>query len=53
MHPNTVYTVELSTELPVPEWDDEPVRFMLEQDAAITEEGVSYLGGRQTEFHLV
>ncbi len=53
MHPNTVYTVELSTELQVPEWDDQPVRFMLEQDAAITESGVTYLAGRQTTFHLI
>ena len=53
MHPDTVYTVELSTELEIPEWGGQPVRFMLEQDAAITKEGVSYLAGRQTEFHLM
>ena len=53
MNPDTVYTVELSTELEVPEWDGQSVRFMLEQDAAITEEGVTYLAGRQTKYHLI
>ena len=52
MHPDTVYVVELSTELDVPEWSSS-VRFMLEQDTAITTDGVSYLAGRQTNFHLI
>lgn len=53
MRPSTVYTVELSTEVVVPEWAGQLVRFPLEQDAAITEEGVRYIDGRQTEFHLI
>lgn len=53
MRANTVYTVELRADLPVPQWQGQLVPFMLEQDAAITEEGVRYLDGRQTEFHLI
>jgi len=53
MHYNTAYTVELSVEQPVPEWEGLNVRFMLEQDAAITPEGIHYIGGRQREFYLV
>jgi hypothetical protein len=53
MRHDTVYTVELSIEQPVPEWDGMSVRFMLEQNAAITAAGVHYIGGRQTAFHLI
>ena len=53
MRASTVYTVELSTALPVPEWEEQFVPFKLEQDAAITEEGVHYLDGRQKAFHLI
>jgi hypothetical protein len=49
----TAYTVELSIEQPVPEWEGQGVRFMLEEDAAITPEGVHYIDGRQREFYLV
>ena len=50
---NTCYTVELSADLPVSEWNNQTVRFMLEQDACLTEAGVTYIHGRQTEFHLI
>jgi hypothetical protein len=53
MRHDTVYTVELSVEQAVPEWGNMPVRFMLEQDAAITAQGVHYIDGRQTAFHLI
>lgn len=53
MHPNTCYTVELSVTRPVPEWENEEVTFMLEQNAAITTDGVVYIDGRQTQFHLI
>jgi len=53
MHRNTVYTVELSVTVPVPEWGGQSVRIMLEQDAAYTETGVVYMDGRQTTFHLI
>jgi hypothetical protein len=50
---DTCYTVELSVATPVAEWDHQVVRFPLEQDAAYTPNGVYYLDGRQTAFHLV
>ena len=53
MHYNTCYTIELSVAMPVAEWDNQVVRFPLEQDAAYTQDGVHYLDGRQTAFHLV
>lgn len=53
MHYDTVYTVELSVTVPIPEWGGQEVRVMLEQDAAITREGVRFLDGRQTAFHLI
>jgi hypothetical protein len=53
MHYDTVYTVELSVSLPVPEWDNQAVRFMLEQDAAYTADGIVYMDGRQTALHLI
>jgi hypothetical protein len=53
MNHNTAYTVELSVEQPVPEWEGSMVRFMLEEDAVITQDGIRYLDGRQREFYLV
>lgn len=50
---NTCYTVELNSQFLVPEWDNQEVRFPVEQDAAYTKEGVFYINGRQTAFHLV
>jgi len=45
--------VELSATCAVPEWGGQMVTFALEQDAAFLELGVVYLGGRQTELHLI
>ncbi|MDQ1316410.1 MAG: hypothetical protein QG588_57 [Candidatus Poribacteria bacterium] len=53
MNYNTCYTVELSVTCPIPEWNNQEVKFWLEQDAAFTENGVIFLDGRQKEFHLV
>lgn len=53
MRANTAYTVELRTDVEVPEWGGQLVPFLLEQDAAITSRGVHYIDGRQTELHLV
>lgn len=53
MKHDTCYTVELSVTCPVPEWDGQEVRFCLEQDASFTEKGVTFLDGRQTEFHMI
>jgi hypothetical protein len=50
---NTCYTVELNSVHVIPEWDNQELVFPLEQDAAFTEDGVYYLDGRQTSFHLI
>lgn len=53
MDVDTVYTVELSVTMPVAEWSGQEVRFMLEQDAAFTADGVVYMDGRQRTYHLI
>jgi hypothetical protein len=50
---NTCYTMELSIAAPVPEWDNQEVRFPTEQDVAFTEIGCHPIGGLQTGYHLV
>jgi Xaa-Pro aminopeptidase len=49
LHAQTAYSIELSGRSPVPEWDDQSVMFMLEQDAWFDGDSVSWLDGRQTE----
>jgi Xaa-Pro aminopeptidase len=50
---NTCFTMELSVEGPVAEWDGAMVRLPLEEVIAFTEAGCRPLDGRQTAFHLV
>ena len=51
--PDTAWSIELNVSHPIPEWDGQIVRFMLEEDAFFDGEAVSYLDGRQTELHLI
>ncbi|MDJ0924096.1 MAG: M24 family metallopeptidase [Acidimicrobiia bacterium] len=51
--PDTAYSIELSVEIPLPEWDNQRVRIMLEEDAFFDGETVSFLDGRQTELWLI
>ncbi|MGY1823481.1 M24 family metallopeptidase [Geodermatophilus sp. SYSU D00079] len=53
LHPDTVYALELCVRVPVPEWGGQPVRIALEEGIALTDEGVTYLGDRQTELALI
>ena len=53
LRPDTVYALELCVRVPVPEWDGQLVRLALEQGIALTDRGVEYLGGRQTELVLI
>jgi len=53
MSANTAYSIELNAQVPVPEWDDQVVRFMTEEDAFFDGETVRYLDGRQTEITLI
>ena len=51
--PNSIFTVELSVTMPVPEWGGKDFRLGLEQAIAFTGDGAHYQDGRQTEFHVV
>lgn len=51
--PNTVYTMELSIEDAVPEWENQIVRLSCEQDVSFTAGGCTLIDGRQTEFYLI
>jgi hypothetical protein len=53
LHVNTVWAVELSVHVPIPEWDGREITLALEQDAAFTAAGASFLDGRQTCLHLI
>ncbi len=47
------FTMELSVEDRVPEWDDQSVRLPTEQDVAFTRQGCLPMDGVQTAFHLI
>lgn len=50
---NTAWSIELSAKHAVPEWGNQKVEFRLEEDAFFDGQGVRYLDGRQSEFHLI
>lgn len=50
---NTCFAIELSVTCPINEWEGQEVRIALEQNAAFTKEGLIYLDGRQTKFHII
>jgi hypothetical protein len=51
--PSMWYSIELQATSGVPEWGGQPVRMALEEGVALTEDGVTYLGDRQTELRLI
>ena len=51
--PNTWHAVELNVYHPVPEWDNQQVRFSMEEDAVLTNDGWEWILGRQESFYLV
>ena len=51
--PNTWHSIELNVTHNVKEWNNQPVRFALEEDAAILESGWNWIDGRQTAFYLI
>ncbi|MGS1017747.1 M24 family metallopeptidase [Allosphingosinicella humi] len=53
INPNTAWSIELSAALAVPEWDGQLVDFRLEEDAWFDGRSVTYLDGRQSDFHLI
>ena len=50
---NSCFTAEMSVTMPVPEWGGQDFRLPLEQDVAFTKDGVFFIDGRQTKFHLI
>jgi len=53
VHNRTAYSIELSVTVPIPEWDGQEVRIMLEEDAFFENGRVQYIDDRQTELHVV
>jgi Xaa-Pro aminopeptidase len=52
--PNTWHSIELNATHKVPEWGGQPVRFALEEDAAIMPDGKwDWIAGRQETFYLI
>lgn len=49
----TCYSIELNVRKDVPEWDGQPVRIALEEDAALDGGVARWLDGRQMTFHLI
>ena len=53
LHPNTAHSIELNARVAIPEWGDQTIRIMLEEDAYFDGTTVRYLDGRQTELYLI
>lgn len=53
LYPMTAHSIELNAAVPVPMWDGQTVRIMLEEDALFDGERVTYIDPRQTELLLI
>ena len=53
LHADTCYAIEGNVTVPITEWDGQAVQIKLEQDAWFDGEQVHYIGGRQTQWHVV
>ena len=53
IRPNTAWSIELAVEVDVEEWDGQPAKIMLEEDAFLGANGVTFLAGRQERLWLV
>lgn len=53
LFPDTVHSIELNVRAAVPEWGGQEVQIALEQDAAFTRAGASFLDRRQTALILI
>jgi hypothetical protein len=52
--PSMWFSTELQVTTPVSEWDDQPVRMAVEEEAEVTANGeMRWMLRRQTELHLV
>ncbi len=46
-------SIELNTATKIPEWNDQKITIMAEDDAVMTEKGYEFIRPRQTEFYLI
>ena len=46
-------SIELNSATPIPEWNEQPVFVMMEDDAYLTEQGWQFFVPRQTEWYLI
>lgn len=53
LYPNTAYAIEGNIRYELPLWSGQGVRIKLEQGAIFDGERVIYLGGRQTDWHVI
>jgi Xaa-Pro aminopeptidase len=53
VYAETCWAIELGVRATVPEWNNQEISMALEEDAAFTGRGTTYLDGRQTRFILV
>ena len=53
LYPDTAYAIEGNIKARVPEWGRQWVQIKLEQSAIFDGEKVTYLAGRQTQWHVV
>ncbi len=53
MQPDTWHAIELNVTHTVKEWDNQEVRFSLEEDALLTASGWQWIHGRQLKFYLI
>jgi Xaa-Pro aminopeptidase len=51
--PNTGWSIELAVEIDVEDWDGQPAKIMLEEDAFLGPDGVTFLDGRQEQLWLI
>ena len=50
---NSFTSIELNTSTVLPEWNNQKVTIMAEDDAVMTEKGFEFIRPRQTEFYLI
>jgi len=50
---NTWHSVELNVIAPVPEWGGQEVKFSMEEDALLRDDGWEWIVGRQESFYLI
>ena len=53
LFPHTAYSIELNAAVPIPEWDQQEIRVMLEEDAYFDGQDTRYIDGRQTSLWLI